>query len=140
MWFSAHLTPDTAGAEIVGILMVSGIGTGLAMMPNTLAAMNSLTSRFVSQASVVSSLNRQVTAALGTALFAAFVVGQLGAVVPETSDPVTVAAAQDTYNQVFQIAFWFLVGTTVAALFLPNRRMMQEFQKARATEHVKVLD
>jgi EmrB/QacA subfamily drug resistance transporter len=131
----SRLEPATPVPQIVAILVVSGIGTGLSLTPNTVAAMNSLPQRFVSQAAALRSLNRQVSAALGTALLAGFVVGQLGAMAPAVSTAADVARAQSVYNDVFFIAFLFLVATTVAAAFLPGRRGMRQLQAERQAEH-----
>lgn len=139
MGLLARLRADATGGEIIAILVVSGLGTGLATMPNTLAAMSCLTDRLAPQASVVTSLNRQVTAAMGTAVLAAFVVAQLGAVVPEARDAAAVAAAHATYTGVFRVAFWCLVATTAAAILLPGRRVMREFQRARTLERMEAI-
>lgn len=138
-WFIAHLRPDTPKSHLVAILVVSGVGTGLAIMPSTVAAMNALPTRFVAQAAAVRSLNQRVAAALGTAALAAFIAAQLGVVAPESLDAAGRVEAQDVYNQVFLIATGILVAVFVLALFLPGRKRMRQFQEYRADEHREVL-
>jgi EmrB/QacA subfamily drug resistance transporter len=133
MWQLAHLTPEVSDRRVVVILVIQGLGTGLAMIPGTVAAMNSLPGRFVAQATAVNSLNRQLAGAVSVAVLAAVLVGELGAVAPVNPD---VAEAQAAYNGIFLVAFWVIVATVVAALFLPGRRRMREHQADRARELV----
>lgn len=138
-WFLGRLTPTTSDREIVLLLMLSGLGTGLAIMPNTVAAMNSLPTPRIAQGAAVRSINRQVAGAAGTAGLAALLVARLGAVSPEgLADPPSVAVAQAAYNQVFVVSFWLLVGAAALGLFLPGRARMRELQRARADEHADV--
>ena len=139
-WLLSRLTPETPIPHLVAILLVSGLGTGLALTPNTVAAMNSLPNRFLAQASALRSLNRQVSAALGTAVLSAFVVAQLGVVAPVITDADSIAQAQNTYNRVFLIATAFLILTVFTALFLPGRRRTLQFQQERAAEHRALFD
>lgn len=132
MWRLAHLTPDGADRTIVEILVIQGLGMGLVFMPTTVAAMNSLPSRFVAQASAVNNLARQLGGAIGVAALSALLVADLGAVSPSGPD---LDQAQAAYNRVFLVAFWFTVATLVVALaFLPGRRKSALDQEARAAE------
>lgn len=134
-WLLAHMTPETTIPHLLFITVLSGTGTGLAMLPNDVAAMNSLPARFVAQASVVRSLNRQIWAAMGTAMLAALVVMQLTRVVPTERTRASVLAAQDAYNDVFLIAFFLTLVGMVLALFLPGRALTQKHQMERRVEY-----
>ncbi|MFP4511722.1 MAG: DHA2 family efflux MFS transporter permease subunit [Acidimicrobiales bacterium] len=134
MWRLGHLEPDGSDRQVVEILLVMGVGLGLGFMPSTLAAMNSLPSRFVAQASAVNNLIRQLGGAIGVAVLSAVVVASVGEVAPEGLPP---AETQAAYNRVFLIAFWFsVVATVVAAVLLPGRRRALADQRARAAESV----
>ena len=132
MWRLAHLEPDGSNRYVVEVLVVQGVGMGLVFMPTTVAAMNSLPSRFVAQASAVNNLARQLGGALGVAVLSAVLVADLGAVSP--IDP-SIDEAQAAYNRVFLVAFWFTVAAAVvAAVFLPGRRRAMHDQQTRAAE------
>ncbi len=64
-WPLGHLQVDTSMVVVAAWLFMGGFGVGLAMMPNTVIAMNSVHGRYVAQASAVRSLNRQVAASFG---------------------------------------------------------------------------
>lgn len=135
-WFLGHLEPTTTQTTIILILMVGGLGSGLAIMPNTVAAMNSLPTAKVAQAAAIRAINRQVAGAAGTALLAAVLVASLGAVSPETLPvPPDAATAQAAYNRIFIVMFWILVAAATLGLFLPGRTQMRQFQDERAEEH-----
>lgn len=136
MWQLAHLSPDVTQRRIVEILLVQGIGMGLVFMPTTLAAMNSLPSRFVAQAAAVNNLVRQLGGALGVAVLSAVIVASVGDVSPVG---LPVEETQAAYNRVFVVASWFfLFATVVAAVFLPGRRQSLQHQRDRAEESVAV--
>ena len=137
MWFFAHLRLDTSLTTIVTLLVVQGMGTGLAMMPNTVAAMNALPSRFVAQASAVRSLNRQVAGSLGVAVLASVVASRIGAVSAAGLDGLQ--QAQDAYNQVFLIGFWSILGAMVLSVLLPGREATRRIQTERAAEHEQIM-
>ncbi len=136
-WMLAHLSKTTSLSTIVAILVVQGMGTGLAMMPNTVAAMNALPSRFVAQASAVRSLNRQVAGALGTAVLATVVASRIGAV--SAAGGVAVDRAQGAYNTVFVFGFWAMVGAAGLSFFLPGRAENRRIQAERAAEHDEIV-
>jgi EmrB/QacA subfamily drug resistance transporter len=133
MWQLAHLQPTDSERRIVTILVVQGLGHGLAFVPTAVAAMNSIPQRFVAQASAVNALNRQLAGAVGVALLGAVLVADLGAVAPAA--PV-IDAAQSAYNRIFMVGFWFVVAALSAAMLLPGRRRSAEHQAIRAAEVV----
>ncbi|WP_344896302.1 DHA2 family efflux MFS transporter permease subunit [Actinomadura meridiana] len=132
----ARLEPGTPIAWILAVLVVQGLGMGIAMMPTTVAAMNVLPGRFVAQASSVTALNRQISGALGTAFLAALLVAALGSVSPDgPHSPAEITHAQDAYNHIFLATACALAAAVVPALFLPGRRRMRCLQRQRAAEH-----
>jgi EmrB/QacA subfamily drug resistance transporter len=136
-WFLANLTVETSLRDLVVVLVIGGFGTGLAIMPNTVAAMNSLPTPFVAQAATLRSLTRQIAGALGTAALGALLVAQLGGIDPSAA--ATGGDAQAAFNTLFLATFWVMVGTMVFALFLPGRRRTQEHQRARAAEQADIV-
>lgn len=131
----ANLTPTTSYPALVALLLAQGIATGLAMMPTTIGAMNSLPGRYVAQASSVIALNRQLAGAVGTAVLGAVIVFQLGAIAPEgLTGAAEIQAAQDGYNRMFLLAAIVMAVTTVFAFFLPGKERTLEFQRERAAE------
>ncbi|TVR26061.1 MAG: DHA2 family efflux MFS transporter permease subunit [Ilumatobacter sp.] len=127
----AGLRPDGSELSLVIVLIVIGVGQGFVFVPTTVAAMSSLSDRFVAQASVVNSLNRQLSGAVGVAVFSAIVVADLGAVAPLDVD---VDRAQAAYNRVFLVSAWTCVAGLVACWWLPGRRRMQEHHRDRSAE------
>lgn len=131
MWQLAHLTPTGENSQVTLILIGQGIGAGLCQIPASVAAMNAIPSHYVSQATAISQLIRQMAGALGVAVLATLIVGDLGAVAPTDADP---AQAQAAYNQVFMVVFWLVAATVVGGCFLPGRKRSREHQAARARE------
>lgn len=132
MWPLAHIGPHTSLTWIAVVLLIGGIGTGLGMMPNTVAAMNSTPSALISQASAVRNLVRQVAGALGTAVLTAVWTARLGPV--SIRPPAPDAHSFSAYNVLFLIAMWALVAAFALALFLPGRRRTLELQAERRAD------
>lgn len=133
-WLLGHLTLTTPVTYLILVLAIQGLGNGLATMPNTVAAMNSVQSRFVAQASAVRSLNRQIAGSLGVAILATVVAGQIGAVSAAGLSGASASEAQHAYNLVFLIALAALAVAFVLAFFLPDRAGARAAQEARASE------
>ena len=131
MWNLGHLASDSSEAFIVGVLVLQGVGLGLAFMPAQVAAMNSLPARFVAQASAVSNLSRQLGGAVGVAALSAVLVADLGAVAPVG---VPIEVVQGAYNKAFLLAFWCAVGGTAIALVLPGREATLQHHAERTAE------
>lgn len=129
----AQLRPDGSERSLVVVLIVIGVGQGLVFIPTTVAAMNSLPARFVAQASVVNSLNRQLGGAVGVAVLSAVAVASLGSVAPAPGE-VAVDDAQAAYNRVFLVSAWAAVGCAVVGALLPDRRRTIEHHRERAAE------
>ena len=130
----ANLTLGTSEEVIVLTLFLGGVGTGLAMMPNTVAGMNALPSRFVAQAASARSMAREIAGSLGIAVFTAIVSTRLGAVAAGADGAVDPAEAQAAYNTVFLWAFAGLAVAMVGALFLPGREATRAVHAQRAAE------
>jgi EmrB/QacA subfamily drug resistance transporter len=118
MWLLAHMQSVDSDARVAAVLILQGIGTGLAFVPTTVAAIDSVPRRFVSQASSVTNLNRQLAAAIGVAMLGAMVVSDLGAIAPAAP---ALGGAQAAYNQVFLVVFWLTVVGLVASCLMPRR-------------------
>lgn len=133
LWLLGSLTPTTSSPRILAYLLLQGAGTGLALIPNTVAAMNSLPNRWVARASAVRSLNRQIAGAIGVAVLASLVVSRVGSI---TGSPgMSAVQLQAAYNEVFHVALVAALMAIVLALFLPGRRRNQEMQEDRAVEY-----
>jgi DHA2 family multidrug resistance protein len=128
-WPLGHLGADTPLWVISTWLFVGGLGAGLAMMPNTVAGMNSVSSRLVAQASAVRSLNRQLAGAFGTAVLASVLSSRVGAIGSHAGHPTPAAVAG--YNDLFVLGTWILVVTVVLALFLPGKAKSLAMQEER---------
>ena len=117
-WPLAHLTATTALPLVGAMLFVGGLGSGLAMMAPNIVAMNAVPGRLVSQASGLSSVTRQISAAVGTSILAA-----IYATVRPAGDPTTIAPshAVGAYNEVFLIGFAILVVSLVVSQWLPGK-------------------
>ena len=134
-WPLAHLSPDTSLPVISAVLFVGGLGSGLAMMAPNIVALNAVPTRQVSQASGLSSVARQVSAAIGTAILAA-----VFATIRPAGDPTSVPPAEAVvaYNSVFMIGFWVLLVLLVVALFLPGRAVARSLQDERRAEAIEL--
>jgi EmrB/QacA subfamily drug resistance transporter len=127
----AMLTADTPLWLVSAILFVGGIGSGLGMMAPNIQAMNSVRANQVSQATGLSSVTRQVSAAIGTAIIAS-----LFATWRPEGDPSTVPVADSmaAYRSVFLVAVGVLVTIVVVAQFLPGKEKALALQAERRAE------
>lgn len=137
LWAMAHLSVNTARSTIVWLLVLQGTGFGLAIMPNTVTAMNVLPARYTARAAAVRSLNRQVASSLGVALLVSIVALQIGTLTGD--EATTPASAQEAYNSAFLVAFSGAVVAMLLALRLPGRREISEIQAERESEYVDVM-
>ena len=133
-WFLGHLRAGSSVTWIILVLVIQGAGTGLALMPNTVTAMNALPARLVAQGSAVRAVNRQIAGSLGTAVLASIVAARIGTV--SAGRAVPPAAGQAAYNVVYLIGFGAGVLAIVLAIFLPGRARMRELQRQRSEEFV----
>jgi EmrB/QacA subfamily drug resistance transporter len=131
-WPLGHLAVDTPMWVVAAWLFVGGIGVGLAMMPNTVIAMNSVHGRYVAQASAVRSLNRQIAASLGTAILASILAGRIGAIGAHTGHPTPHLVAG--YNDLFIVAMYFTIAALVCACWLPGKAAARALQEERRRE------
>jgi DHA2 family multidrug resistance protein len=131
-WLLANLSYTSSILSIVIMLSIGGLGTGFAIMPNTVAAMNSVSARFTAQASAARSTCRQVAGALGVAILSSIVAARIGAVSAVADTPKDLG--QGAYNAVFYVAAAAGLLSALLGLGLPGRRRTKEVQQARAAE------
>lgn len=125
----AQITLTTPLLVISAILFVGGLGSGMAMMSPNIVAMNSVETRRVAQATALSSVSRQVAAAVGVAALAAVFASALAA-----NPPSSPAAIERPYHTVFWVSAGLLALAVVVAQFLPGKAKALELQAERAAE------
>lgn len=97
----AALSTTTPLPIVSAVLFVGGLGSGLAMMAPNIVAMNAVEACKVSQASGISQVSRQLSAAIGVAVLASIFAAT------RSSDPastLTAAEAVQPYRTVFLVA------------------------------------
>jgi DHA2 family multidrug resistance protein len=131
-WPLGHLGVDTPMWAVSAWLFLGGLGVGLALMPNTVIAMNSVHGRYVAQASAVRSLNRQIAGALGTAALASLLASRIGGIGAHAGQPVPSAVAG--YNDLFIVAMFVTLAALGCAVGLPGKRAARALQEERRRE------
>lgn len=126
LFLLSRTSPATGISTIAMILLLQGIGFGMAMMPNTITAMTVVPALLLNRASAARSLNRQVAASIGVALLISSVVASLGSLTNEAGLPVD--QVQASYNRVYLIAALAVGASLTLALRLPDRRAFTEFR------------
>jgi MFS family permease len=132
-WYLGTLSPTSSEHWRLCGLFVSGVGFGLALVPNTVAGLNSLPSKLIATGSATRQLCRQIFGSVAVAALTAIVASQLGGHITDNGTH-TLGEAQAAYNDVFVWGFWALVATIVVALFLPGKERALALQRARAAE------
>lgn len=132
-WYLSTLTPTSSQRWLIFWLFASGVGTGLAMMPNTVVGLNSLPARLIATGSALRSLSRQMAAAAAVAILTAIVSSQLGGHLAFNGSH-SVFFAQHAYNTAFRAGFFAILATMVVATFLPGRAKAKELQRERLEE------
>ena len=132
-WYLGTLSPTSSEYWLMFWLFVSGVGFGIAMMPNTVAGLNSLPSKLIATRSATRQLCRQIFGSVAVAALTAIVASQLGGHISYNGTH-TLAQAQAAYNDVFVWGFWALIATIVVAFFLPGKERALALQRARAAE------
>ena len=118
----ATLQADTTLTMLLVAVIVQGFGSGLLLSPLQVTAMSSVRPHLVAHASAITQLNRQVSAAVATAIMAAMLVAQVGSMTPPAGTAAEVASAQAGYNSIFVLATGVLLVGLLPALALPGRR------------------
>jgi MFS family permease len=131
-FFLANVHADTPPWTLGIWVGCQGVGSGLALTPNTVAGMNTLPQRLLARGAAVRSTTRQVSASFGVAALTALVLFQSGQLVPGAT--IGGSVLQEAYNSVFVASVWILAACMVLALFLPNAERTREFQAARNEE------
>lgn len=122
----SQLTVETPLVTIAAILFVGGLGSGLAMMAPNIVAMNSVSARRVSQASGLSSITRQVAAAVGVAA--------MSSVFVSAKADVTASEPLVAYRTVFYVTIGILAAAVAVAFFMPGKRAALALQEERRIE------
>lgn len=142
VYLLSTLSLTTPTWQITIYLAVQASGVGLALMPSSVVAMNSLPSRYVAQASAVRSVNRQVAGALSVGLLSTFVATRIGAV--SAGSAASASVAQAAYNDVFLLSLGGVLLALALVPFLPgrdeNRRMQHDRQRELDEVAVAVAD
>ena len=125
-----RLSSDTPLILIALFTLCQGAGTGLSIIPNNVAALNSLPNRLVSQASAMRSLNRSIAGAFGVALLVTVITSRLGGL----SNVGNIGEAQSAYNTVFLYAAAGAVVAMLLATRLPGKQGTQALHEARRNE------
>ncbi len=127
----ASLGATTPLWVVSGWLLLGGIGSGLSMMAPNIQAMNAVSASQVSQATGLSSVSRQVAAAVGTAIIAS-----IFALVRPDGAPGTISVddALGAYRTVFLVAVGVLVVVLVVAQLLPGKARALALQEERRLE------
>ena len=131
-WYLGHLDLDSSLIVLRAWLFIGGFGSGLAMMPPSIVAMNAVKTRQVSDASGLNSVTRQVAAAMGTAALASVFVG----IRPpgDLTDPAMATEAISAFNTIFMVCFVLLVLCAAVGLLLPGRTVALALQADRRAE------
>jgi MFS family permease len=130
-WPLSHLSADTSLVGISAILFLGGLGSGLALMAPNIVAINSVPMQEVSQASGLSAVSRQLSAAVGTAILASIFATIRPVAAPGAVDT---QAFVDSYNTIFLIAFGILVVLLGVSMFLPGKAVARRLQDERQVE------
>ena len=130
---------DTPVVLIATVVAIQGIGHGLALTPNQVAGMNSLSQRLLARGTALRSTTRQVAGSFSIALLTAFLVARLGGLERPTT-PAEAIAAQDAYNQLFLICAIAAFACLLLALrWVPHSDQMRENASARSIEHSELV-
>lgn len=121
------LTQTTSYVLISGIMLVRGIGVGLAIMPSMTAAFAVLTHDQIGDASPQLNVVQRVGGSLGTAIVAVAVQAKITHLGHDPT-PVQLAGA-------FAHTYWWVVGLTCVAL-VPTAILWRIERQARAEGHV----
>jgi EmrB/QacA subfamily drug resistance transporter len=131
-WPLANLSPDSPLELIAMWLFLGGLGAGMAMMPPNVVAMNSVAAPKVSQATAISQVLRQLSAAVGTAILAAI----FASTRPQGNlrGPGNVHAAVHAYNILFFVVFVSTVVACACSFRLPGKQQALDLQAERRDE------
>ncbi len=136
-WPLAHLSPDTDLKWISLALLGGGFGAGLGIMSPNVMAMNATKASQVGQASGLSQVSRQVSAAFGTAVLASIFASSAPA--GDLGDPAIADQAIAAYNDVFRATLVVLALAVLVGLTLPGRDRALEIQRERRDERAEMI-
>ena len=131
--YLSRLSPHSSEVTLMFFLFISGLGTGLALMPNSVVGLNSLPASMIATGAALRSLSRQIAAAISVGILAAIVSLRMGGSISYNGTE-ALRRAQSAYNAAFIWGFWALIVTICLAAFLPGRARARELQAERIAE------
>ena len=131
--YLSRLTTDSSETTLMFFLFISGLGTGISLMPNSVVGLNSLPASLIATAASLRSLSRQVAAAIAVAILSAVVSSHLNGHLA-FSGLEAAHRAQGAYNSAFTLGFWAVIVTIGLSAFLPGRARAKQLQADRLAE------
>lgn len=131
--YLSRLSPHSSETTLMFFLFISGLGTGLSLMPNSVVGLNSLRAPLIATGAALRSLSRQIAAAISVAILAAIVSSHMGGTIAFTGDE-ALQRGQNAYNAAFAWAFGAVIATMCLAAFLPGRTRAKALQAERIAE------
>jgi hypothetical protein len=113
IWFSQISVDGGFGVDVLGPSVLAGAGLGLAMVPDTIAAMTGVRPQDSGLASGLINTSQQIGGALGLAVLATIANSRTEQAIGASGDP---AAVPGALTEGFQAAF--LAGALIAAVGL----------------------
>ena len=131
--YLSQISPNSSEITLMFYLFISGLGTGISLMPNSVVGLNSLPAPLIATGAALRSLSRQIAAAIAVAILTAIVSSHLGGTI-RFNGREGLQRAQNAYNAAFRVGFWAVVVTMGVATFLPGRTRAKQLQQERLGE------
>jgi DHA2 family multidrug resistance protein len=131
--YLSQISPNSSEITLMFFLFISGLGTGISLMPNSVVGLNSLPAPLIATGAALRSLSRQIAAAIAVAILTAIVSSHLGGTI-RFNGKEGLQRAQNAYNAAFRVGFWAVVVTIGVAAFLPGRTRAKQLQQERIAE------
>jgi EmrB/QacA subfamily drug resistance transporter len=137
VWFAQIPVDGTYVADLLGPLLIVGLGAGLAFVPLSIVALSGVAPRQAGLASGLVNTTQQVGGAIGVAVASTIFATRLAHEAPHVGVPQAMVSG-------FSLAYWFLavtafVGAACAALLLRGVRVSAEPEPHEAQETHVVL-
>ncbi|CAM3786917.1 MDR family MFS transporter [Nocardiopsis rhodophaea] len=120
------VTAETDHWWLVTLLIVRGIGLGAGSIPAMASAYHNLPKPDIPRATSAFNISQRSGSAIGTALLAVVLQGQIAARLPESADELTMSAPSAPLAASFGDAFWWVAGllvvTAIPAVLMPSQR------------------
>jgi EmrB/QacA subfamily drug resistance transporter len=131
--YLSQISPHSSETTLMFFLFISGFGTGMSLMPNSVVGLNSLPAPLIATGAALRSLSRQIAAAIAVAILTAIVSSHLGGAI-RFNGKEGLQRAQNAYNAAFRVGFCAVVVTIGVAAFLPGRARAKQLQQERIDE------